>query len=283
MPLRIALCITELEIGGAERSPWRWPAARSGGGCAAGRFSAASGGQGQWLADEPAAAEIPAEYLDARTARDLPRTVERLTQRFRQFRPDVVQTFLFHANVVGALGCRRAGVRHVAGGIRVAEQRRWHRWVARHAVRWTDCQVCVSRAVAEFSARVTGIDAARLCVIPNGVDVARSNRRCRPIWVSSGVRPGQRVFCCIGRLDRQKGIDWLLDLLPPVFCPAIESRSARRGHRARGRDARAGRHGGWALRAGWRSRAYGPKFPRFWRRARPWCFLAVGGNAQRPA
>jgi glycosyltransferase involved in cell wall biosynthesis len=219
MPKRIALCITELETGGAERMlvDLAKRLDRS-------RFEPVVYSLGPrprsnhpTPADELEAAGIEAHYLDARGARDFPRTLLRLTDLFRSSRPDVVQTFLFHANFLGAWAARRAGVRRIVTGIRVAEQgRAWHRWLARRTSHWADRHVCVSQDVARFSTQVTGVASQSLVVISNGVDAARF--AAPPVDLASlGVPAGQHVLACIGRLDRQKGVDWLLDLLPAVF------------------------------------------------------------------
>ena len=102
----------------------------------------------------------------------------RLRSLVRQFRSaleshetELLQTFLFHANFVGRLAARGAGVKHVLSGIRVAEKR--SRWPLR-LDRWTqsrvDRHVCVSQAVADFSVRHAGLDPSKVVVIPNGVD-----------------------------------------------------------------------------------------------------------------
>ena len=171
----------------------------------------------RYLADELERAGIQTHHLGARTVAAFPRTLRRLSSLLALNRPDVVQTFLFHANVLGAWAARRAGVRHVLSGIRVAERRTWHRWLARLTDRWVDRHVCVSQAVADFSAAVTGLAPQKLLVIPNGVDIARFQRAEIADLAEHGVPVGRAVFACVGRLDRQKGIDWLLDLMPQVF------------------------------------------------------------------
>ena len=83
---------------------------------------------------------IPVEMLGASRLRHAWRVERRLVAHWRSWRPDVVQTFLFHANVLGRIAARRAGVSHVVCGIRVAEPRsrlrlRVDRWTDRLVVR----------------------------------------------------------------------------------------------------------------------------------------------------
>ncbi len=220
MTLRVALCITELEVGGAERtlvelakrldSRRFQPVVYS--------LGRRPSGNGQTLADELDRAGIETHHLGAASVLALPGTLRRMTDLLRAKRPDVVQTFLFHANVLGSWAARRAGVARVATGIRVAERRlAWHRWVARRTAGWADRHVCVSQAVADFTAKVTRLDPQSLLVIPNGVDAARFDGVVAADLTQLGLPAGRRAFSCIGRLDVQKGVDWLIGLLPSIF------------------------------------------------------------------
>ncbi len=219
MALRIAFCITGLQIGGAERTLVELASRLD-----RQRFQAVvyslgprPAGNGPSLADELDRAGIETHHLGAKSVWALPATLRRLTDLLKDYQPDVLQTFLFHANVLGSWAARRAGVPRVVTGIRVAEPRAWHRWVARQTAHWADRHVCVSQSVADFTVQVTGLDPQSLLVIPNGVDVSRFAQAV-PVDLSLlGVPAGRSAFACVGRLDAQKGIDWLLDLLPGVF------------------------------------------------------------------
>ncbi len=73
------------------------------------------------------AAGIRPVFLRARHWWQFPWVSRRLSQVFRRTGTQVVQSFLFHANVVSRLAARWAGVPAVFSGIRVAEHRkRWH-------------------------------------------------------------------------------------------------------------------------------------------------------------
>jgi glycosyltransferase involved in cell wall biosynthesis len=142
--------------------------------------------------------------------------VLRLKRRLQALRIGLVQSFLFHANVVAATAGRLAGVKVVAG-IRVADpnrqRQRLERWLAPVIERY----VCVSQSVADFSAEVAGLPREKLVVIPNGVDVARF-RDATAIHLSTlGLPAGRRWLIAVGRLEKQKGYDRLLPLLPTVF------------------------------------------------------------------
>jgi glycosyltransferase involved in cell wall biosynthesis len=141
--------------------------------------------------------------------------VRRLGRMLAERRTQLIQTFLFHANLVGRLAARRAGVPCVLSGIRVAERRsRWHLWLDRATQHLVDRHVCVSASVARFAQEQAGLRPERLVVIPNGVDLRRF-AGVRPADLSTlGIYPRRPLAMFIGRLDRQKGVSWLLDSAP---------------------------------------------------------------------
>jgi glycosyltransferase involved in cell wall biosynthesis len=174
------------------------------------------------LADRLQQAAVPLRTFGARHWAQFPWIIRALSRQMKADRPRLLQSFLFHANVLGALAARRAGVPHVLTGIRVAERRHgWHLRLARWTDRWVERHVCVSRAVRDFSATSGGLPENKLVVIPNGVDLSRFDRPGTSPVDDLGVPRDRRFITCIGRLDPQKGLDWLLELVPPVLadCP----------------------------------------------------------------
>jgi glycosyltransferase involved in cell wall biosynthesis len=121
--------------------------------------------------------------------------------------------------VLGTLAAHWAGVPHIVTGIRVAEHRSaWHLTVARWTSRRVERHVCVSQAVRDFSLRQGGLQPeSKLIVIPNGVDFERFAAAAPCALADLGVPEGRRAITYVGRLDPQKGLFWLLELLPRVF------------------------------------------------------------------
>jgi len=215
-PAKLAFCITELDPGGAERmlvelvtrldraafSPLVY--------CLGPRPS----GNPISLVDRLEDARIPVRCFGARRFTDLPTLMRKLRRQMASDRPDLVQTFLFHANVVGAWAAKRAGVPRVVTGIRVAERRsRWPLIVSRWADRWVDRHVCVSGSVRDFSAKRGLLPIEKLLVIPNAVDVDRFASASPISRDKLGTRNDSRLITCVGRIDRQKGSQWLVESL----------------------------------------------------------------------
>jgi starch synthase (maltosyl-transferring) len=139
-----------------------------------------------------------------------------LTGLLGEIQPRLVQTFLFHANVMGSIAAWRAGVGPVVAGVRVAEPSWWRpraEAMCRPLIaRW----VCVSRRVADFVESAIGVGPEKIEVIPNGIEL----RAWAPSPLSPGMlglAPDRRVLLFVGRLEPQKGLDWLLELLPDLF------------------------------------------------------------------
>ncbi len=155
--IRLALVITDLDIGGAERALVELATRLDRSTFDVRVWSIAPAALTRGARSCPALAEAGISVVTMNASRSLvaPRVIRALAKSWRDWRPDVVQTFLFHANILGRVAARRAGVPHIVSGIRVAERRgRWRLWLDRSTDRWVERHVCVSQAVAEFSRTV---------------------------------------------------------------------------------------------------------------------------------
>lgn len=257
--IRVALCITDLDVGGAERCLQHLAA-----GLDRGRFDPVV----YCLAPKPAdpqascvepieTAGIPIHCLDAAGAHHFPRTLARLRRLLLAQPPQIFQSFLFHANFLGRLAAKRAGVAHILSGIRVAErQSRWHLRLERWTHHLAECHVCVSRSVADFSVREVGIPASRIVVIPNGIDAEAAAATEPADLTQFGIAPHRRTITFVGRLEAQKGVPWLLETagawLPRL--PDCELLLVGEGRQRPGLEAQAEAHesAGRIHFAGWR-------------------------------
>jgi glycosyltransferase involved in cell wall biosynthesis len=209
-PQAIVFCITELDPGGAERAlvqlvtgldRQRWQPTVI---CLAERGE---------LADVLEQAGIPVIALGAR-GRWQVSVLFRLIRELRRIRPVLLQTYLFHANILGRLAARWVRVPVVVSGIRVAERRsRWYLWLDRLTQSLVQRHVCVSQGVREFSQAEAGLSPEKLVVIGNGVEFERFTQAIPAERAEFGLTVDDMVLLTVGRLDPQKG---MLELLAAV-------------------------------------------------------------------
>lgn len=207
-PIPIAFCITELDRGGAEKalvslvtglSRDRW------------RPHVYCLGPRGYFVEVLESRGIPVTCYGGRGVFSVLVVLARLTWALMRTRPALVQTFLFHANLIGRIAAKLARIPIVVSGIRVAERR--SRWYGRIDF-WTNAlvtqNVCVSEGVAEFSVHDTGLKREKLTVIPNGVEFDAFANAIPADISKLGIRAGQTVIISVGRLEPQKGIHDLL-------------------------------------------------------------------------
>ncbi len=132
-----------------------------------------------------------------------------LRSRLWESPPEVFQSFLHHANVLGMHAATSAGVGIRVAGVRVAQPHRIRSQVERVALRQADSTVCVSRAVERFATSQLGCPTEATVVIPNGIDVTRYSTAAPIRWSQMGWPNDARVCLFLGRLDQQKGIELL--------------------------------------------------------------------------
>ena len=207
-PIRIAFCITELDPGGAEQALVELVK-----GLDSKLFEPAVfclGPKGD-LAAELERAGIRVTCLGATRSWQF-WVIFRLIRALRRFRPTILQTWLFHANLIGRLAARLAGVPIIVSGIRVAEKRsRFRLWIDRITQSWVKAHVCVSQDVADFSIERGGLNPDRVHAIPNGVNFARFANAEPADLKQFGIPSGSKTLLFVGRLDEQKDPLWLWD------------------------------------------------------------------------
>ena len=207
-PVSIALVITDLDVGGAERAlvelatrldRRRWqPSVVCLG--PAGEFGETLGSH-----------DIPVAFL-ALDRRSPIKAVVRVARALQAIEPELVQSFLFHANIATKL----AGRPRVVGGIRVAERRnRWHLGMERITQRLSCGSICVSEGVRRHAVETGHLDPNRLVVIPNGIDPSRFDGIAPAIPIGT-IPADHRVMLFVGRLEPQKGVATLLDAFAQV-------------------------------------------------------------------
>ncbi len=175
-PIRLMHIITGLEIGGAERSLHELLRATDRDQSVVEVVCLTREGP---IGERIRALGVPVHALGLSRSMPNPLGIVRLSRMIRRFRPDVIQTWMYHADLLGGLAAKLAGGVPVAWGIRhcdfdwsVTSARTRHvvRTCARLSRRLPRRIVSNSRAAKEVHASM-GYDASRIVVIPNGFDL----------------------------------------------------------------------------------------------------------------
>lgn len=159
--------------------------------------------------------DFPVVDLGIRSPRDVPVAAWRLWRALRAFQPDLVQTALFHANILGRLVGRLLHVPVVSGYQSVdGDMPRWRALVDRWTAPLARRHVAVSRAVAERVVVRAHIPRHRIDVVPIGkrTPVPADRALVRREW---GIPVDAVVVGFVGRLDPVKNL--------PVLVEAVES------------------------------------------------------------
>lgn len=148
----------------------------------------------------------------------------RLYRLMRRLRPDVVQTWMYHSDLIGGVIARLAGIRNVVWGVRHAnldkdKNSRLTLLVARVCAalsrRVPRKIVCCSERTSVVH-EAAGYDASRFALIANGYDLSRfrpdpvARARIRDEWAIVSERI---VLGCVARWDVQKDHPNLLGAL----------------------------------------------------------------------
>lgn len=210
----IGFAITELDPGGAERALTQLVTRLDRRQWSPHVYCLSGHGE---LGETIESAGIPVTYLQASGRWDFG-LIRRLTRALKRDQPQLLQSFLHHANIAGRFAAKRAGISKVICGIRVAEERsRWRLRIDRWTQRYVTTNVCVSQSVAEFSVKTGGIPAEKLIVIPNGVDVELFANASPIDWTTLDLPADSRVILVVGRLDEQKRPELALAACEPLF------------------------------------------------------------------
>lgn len=134
-------------------------------------------------------------------------TARWLSHELQTFKPDIVQSFLFHGNLAAAIASRRSPWK-LFGGARVRQPERYRQLLQRWSSKAMHRLICVSQGVLEHCRDREGIPSEKLAVIANGISLKESPT---PIDIANfGVPADRPILLFVGRLDPQKGVDGLL-------------------------------------------------------------------------
>jgi len=219
-PIRIAFVITELEVGGAERCLVNLAT-----GLDRERFDpivysldTRPTRDRESLVLRLEQTGLPVRFVGVTSSWQVLLAIRRLGRLLAEQQPHIVQTFLFHANIVGTLASVRRRPRpRIVNGIRVADPSRWRQRLERWMSRWAERIVCVSQSVADFCGGQGRLPREKLVVIPNGINLDQYPASSAADTTQFGVPADRQVVAFVGRLHAQKGVDWLLRVGPRLL------------------------------------------------------------------
>lgn len=210
-PLRILFVITGLEHGGAERMLLKLISRLA----PSHELAVVSlAGYGA-LAPEVEAFGIPLTILGMKGISSLPAALWRLSRYIREWKPTVVSTWMYHADLVGGLAARIAGVRSVAWNIRhsdlpPAQTKRATRAVARANALLSGVVprriLCCSESARRIHVAL-GYKAELFHIIPNGFDLQQfhpSAEARASVRQELQLEPDTPLIGLIARWDPQK-------------------------------------------------------------------------------
>ena len=193
-------------------------------------------GEGDFYAlrapDEQRPVRIPSLRREPSFGRDA-RALRDLVRHFRRFRPDLVDTHLSKAGILGRLAARMAGVPRAIHTFHVnifdgyawnSPERARYLTLERFCARRTDRLICLSDELgAEMLALGIGekrqYRAIRLGLELDAFDAPLAHRQLERAALRHelGVPEGAPLVGVVARLAPVKGVRWLLDALPAIL------------------------------------------------------------------
>ena len=147
------------------------------------------------------------------------RVLKRLARLIGEIQPDIIHSFLFHANVATRWAARRArfpGDRVVCEIQTVEVERRRHLWIDRWSHRGCRFTIGNSPSVINHLATRAGIPSDRLRLVRGGVDPERYRDVQAVDRSTLGVPEEAAMILWVGRFDPVKGLDFLIDAFQAV-------------------------------------------------------------------
>ncbi len=149
----------------------------------------------------------------------------RLRKLLRQLKPELVQTWMYHADLLGGLAAYSCGIRRIVWGIhcsRLPIGRPLTKIVMMCCAKmstWLPTRIlCVAEAAKQNHIKY-GYSSGKMLVIPNGFSAAiltKTAGQLKPLLTPYGITPDNFVVGCVGRFHPDKGQDILLQTIKQV-------------------------------------------------------------------
>lgn len=157
---------------------------------------------------------VEVHALGMRSVFGIPLVVWQLIWLTRRYRPTIVQTWMYHADLLGGLAARMAGNRNVIWGIRTTDIRAGGsfgtmivRWLCARLSRWVPGVIVCAAEASRKSHIAVGYDATKMVVVPNGYDFAWLNASLeerQSLREQCGITQNEVVVGSLGRFHADK-------------------------------------------------------------------------------
>jgi glycosyltransferase involved in cell wall biosynthesis len=167
------------------------------------------------LAERVRAAGVEVESLGLDRGLPTPGALWRAVACMRRFAPDLVQTWLYHADLLGLVAAKLAGIPRVAWNLRCSDMeldkyRPLTRWTFKANALlsgWPDAVLANSQAGVDLH-RAKGYRPKRFALIPNGFDTERfapDHAAGAAVRAEAGIPEAAPVVGMVARFDPMKG------------------------------------------------------------------------------
>lgn len=179
------------------------------------------------LAPKFATTGITVEAIHCKSLFDIP-GILRLRKIVTKENPDIILTYLFHADILGRLALYNTAKATIIPFLRTTYNHpkyliaRIFEWLTKSLVR---DYLANSEAVKDFYIEHLGVDPNKITVIPNGIDVEYFDAITSDseLKKSLGIAPDDFVIICVANLHINKGHYYLLEAFESLFCHSRES------------------------------------------------------------
>lgn len=164
---------------------------------------------------------ITVHSLGMKSLTTVPLIFLKLQRLLKKIRPDVVQTWMYHSDLLGGLAAKSLGVKKIVWGIRTTDVSQGasaltvnlSKVCARLSYYIPDVIVCAAHVSRDYHIRI-GYDKSKMIVIPNGFDVdsiVATNEDRREIREQNNLTPDDIIIGSVGRFNMVKNQRLFID------------------------------------------------------------------------
>ena len=153
--------------------------------------------------------KVPTYFLNCDSKFQFYKGLKKLRSIVREQEVSIVQSFLFHANVVAGIALRNQNDVRFFSGIRVADPSWIRHKIEKLATRQAERIICVSENIRQYASEKMHLPEQKLIAICNSVDTPRLD----PDFRIEEFGISRPFVAFVGRLEKQKGLVPLMNFI----------------------------------------------------------------------